>query len=189
MASSSDSSTPRGEAWVWFTGLGLIIGLGMVIGLLSLVFVNGITVFWAPPVPVAQVDDGRTIIGQLAQRRIRAGSTADNPRYERQYQVGLRELNGNSFLWIDETKIKAEVFPTDILGLERVEHGPAFVRPQSLRKSDGKVVLITDSAFESALQAEVSAAAEVREKFEEITPSHWRRQSRDGRGPRWPASR
>ena len=28
MASSSDSNTPRGEAWVWFTGLGLIIGLG-----------------------------------------------------------------------------------------------------------------------------------------------------------------
>ena len=33
----------------------------------------------------------------------------------------------------------------------------------------GKVVLITDSAFESSLQAEVSAAAAVREKFEEIT--------------------
>jgi phosphate transport system permease protein len=166
---NTDSSTPRGEPWVWFTGLGLIVGLGMVIGLLSLVILNGVTVFWAPQVPVAQVDDGRTIIGQLAQRRIRAGSTAENPRYERQYQVGLRELNGNSYLWVDETKIKAEVFPTDVLGLERVEHGPAFVRPQSLRKSDGKVVLITDPAFESALQIEVSAAAAVREKFEEIT--------------------
>ena len=80
MASSSDSNTPRGEAWVWFTGLGLIIGLGMVIGLLSLVLVNGITVFWAPPVPVAQIDDGRTVIGQLAQRRIRAGSLANAPQ-------------------------------------------------------------------------------------------------------------
>jgi ABC-type phosphate transport system auxiliary subunit len=80
MASSTDSSTPRGEAFVWFTGLGLIIGLGMVIGLLSLVIFNGITVFWAPQVPVAQVDDGRTLIGQLAQRRVRAGSPADNPR-------------------------------------------------------------------------------------------------------------
>ena len=57
MGSSSDSSTPRGEAWVWFSGLGLIIGLGMVIGLLSLVLLNGAAVFWAPPVPVAQVDD------------------------------------------------------------------------------------------------------------------------------------
>ena len=169
MASSSDSSTPRGEPWVWFTGLGLIIGLGMVIGLLSLVIFNGVTVFWAPQVPVAQVDDGRTIIGQLAQRRIRAGSPADNPRYELQYQVGLRELNGNSYLWIDEAKIKSESFPADVLGLERVENGPAFVRPLSLRKSDGKLIAITDSAFEPAFQAEVAAASAVREKLVEIT--------------------
>ncbi len=169
MASSSDSSTPRGEPWVWFTGLGLIIGLGMVIGLLSLVIFNGVTVFWAPQVPVAQVDDGRTIIGQLAQRRIRAGSPADHPRYELQYQVGLRELNGNSYLWVDEAKIKSESFPTDVLGLERVENGPAFVRPLTLRKSDGKVISITDSAFEPAFQAEVAAASAVREKLIEIT--------------------
>ena len=169
VAPSSDSSTPRGEAFVWFTGLGLIIGLGMVIGLLSLVIVNGITVFWAPQVPVAQVDDGRTLIGQLAQRRVRAGSPADNPRYELQYQVGLRELNGNSYLWVDEAKIKSESFPADVLGLERVENGPAFVRPQTLRKSDGKVIAATDAGFEDAFQAEVAAAAVVREKLIEIT--------------------
>jgi phosphate transport system permease protein len=169
MPNSSDSSTPRGEAWVWFSGLGLIIGLGMVIGLLALVLMNGATVFWAPSVPVAQIDDGRVLIGQLAQRRIRAGSPADQPRYERQYQVGLRELNGNSYLWIDEAKIKSESFPADVLGLERVENGPAFVRPQSLRKSDGKVIPATDAGFEAAFQSEVAAAAAVREKLIEIT--------------------
>jgi len=169
MATPSDSSTPRGEAWVWFSGLGLIVGLGMVIGLLSLVFLNGATVFWAPPVPMAQLEDGRALIGQLAQRRIRAGSPADQPKYERQYQVGLRELNGNSYLWVDEVRIKAETFPADILGLERVENGPAFVRPQSLRRSDGKVVAIAEPAFEAAFQAEVAAASAVREKLVEIT--------------------
>jgi len=169
MASSSDSSTPRGEAWVWFSGLGLIIGLGMVVGLISLVILNGVTVFWAPQVPVATVDDGRTIIGQLAQRRIRAGSLASEPRYELQFQVGLRELNGNSYVWVDEAKIKSESFPPDILGLERVENGPAFVRPQSLRKSDGKLIPVTDPAFEDAFQVEVAAATNIREKLVEIT--------------------
>jgi phosphate transport system permease protein len=169
MANPSDSSTPRGEAFVWFTGLGLIVGLGMVVGLLALVLMNGATVFWAPQVPVAQVDDGRVLIGQLAQRRVRAGSPADHPRYERQYQVGLRELNGNSYLWVDESKIKSEDFPADILGLERVENGPAFVRPRSLRKSDGRTILIADPAFEESFQAEVAAAAVVREKLVEIT--------------------
>lgn len=169
MAVSSDSSTPRGEAWVWFSGLGLIVGLGMVIGLLALVLMNGATVFWAPPVPVAQVDDGRVLIGQLAQRRVRAGSPADQPRYERQYQVGLRELNGNSYLWIDESKLKSETFPADVMGLERVENGPAFVRPQTLRKSDGVVIPVADPAFEKAFQAEVDAASAVRAKLVEIT--------------------
>jgi formylglycine-generating enzyme required for sulfatase activity len=83
--------------------------------------------------------------------------------------VGLRELNGNSYLWVDEAKIKSESFPADVLGLERVENGPAFVRPQSLRKSDGKLIPATDSAFEDAFQAEVAAAAVVREKLVEIT--------------------
>ncbi|TSA35260.1 MAG: phosphate ABC transporter permease PstA [Opitutales bacterium] len=168
MATNSDSSTPRGESWVWFTGLGLIIGLAMVIGLLSLVVVNGITVFWAPPVPVVKLDDGKGIIGQLAQRRIRPGTPANAPRYERQYQVGLRELNGNSYLWVDEAKIKAEEFPTDVLGLERVENGPAFVRPITIKKSDGKVLAMADAEFEVSLQAEVAAAHLIRERLVEI---------------------
>ena len=78
MASSSDSSTPRGEPWVWFTGLGLIIGLGMVLGLLTLVILNGVTVFWAPQVPVAQVDDGRTDAPRTA---------GDNNTLARQLQI------------------------------------------------------------------------------------------------------
>lgn len=168
MPTNSDSSTPRGESWVWFTGLGLIVGLAMVVGLLSLVLVNGITVFWAPPVPVVKLDDGKGIIGQLAQRRIRPGTPANAPRYERQYQVGLRELNGNSYLWVDEAKINAEEFPTDVLGLERVENGPAFVRPITLKKSDGKVLAIADADFEAALQSEVASARLIREKLVEI---------------------
>ena len=168
MANSSDSSTPRGEAWVWFTSLGLIVGLGMVIGLLALVCINGLAVFWAPPVPVVQLDDGKVLIGQLAQRRVRPGSPATAPRYERQYQVGLRELNGNSYVWVDESRVKGETFPADVLGLERMENGPAFVRPVSLRRADGKVVLAGEAGFEPALRSEVDGAAEVRIRLTEI---------------------
>jgi phosphate transport system permease protein len=71
-----DSATPRGEPWVWFSSLGLIVGLVMVLGLLGLVLMNGLSVFWAPPVPVVRLDDGTSLIGQLAQRRIRPGSVS-----------------------------------------------------------------------------------------------------------------
>lgn len=163
-----DSATPRGEPWVWFSSLGLIVGLVMVLGLLGLVLMNGLSVFWAPPVPVVRLDDGTSLIGQLAQRRIRPGSPASAPRYERQYQVGLRELNGHSYVWVDESRVRAEEFPADILGLERMENGPAFVRPVRLTRADGRVVEAADPAFAEALAAEVAAGAGVRERLTEI---------------------
>ena len=163
-----DSATPRGEPWVWFSSLGLIVGLVMVLGLLGLVLMNGLSVFWAPPVPVVRLDDGTSLIGQLAQRRIRPGSPASAPRYERQYQVGLRELNGHSYVWVDESRVRAEEFPADVLGLERMENGPAFVRPMRLTRADGRVVEVADPAFAEALAAEVAAGAGVRERLTEI---------------------
>ena len=132
----------------------------MVFGLLGLVLLNGLAVFWAPPVPLVQLDDGSALLGQLAQRRIRPGSPAQAPRYERQYQVGLRELNGHSYVWVDEAKVRREEFPPDVLGLERMENGPAFVRPVRLTRADGRIVEAGDGAFAAALSEEVALATE-----------------------------
>lgn len=160
----SDSASPRGEPFVWFTGLGLIVGLFMIAGLLGLVAWNGVKVFWAPPVPEARLKDGRVVLGQLAQRRIKPSSPAAAPRYERQYQVGLRELNGQSFLWVDETEVVSESFPSGVLGLERMENGPAFVRPVALVRADGTRLEAADAGFHPALLAEVERAHSVRRR-------------------------
>lgn len=164
----ADSATPKGEPWVWFTSLGLIVGLVMVVGLLGLVLVNGFAVFWAPPVPTVKLADGTTHIGQLAQRRIRPGSPASDPRYERQYQVGLKEVNGNSYVWIDEKKVTQESFDPSVLGLERMENGPAFVVPVAFVDAKGIRVEASQAGFLVALQAEVAHAAEIREQLADI---------------------
>jgi phosphate transport system permease protein len=164
----ADSATPKGEPWVWFTSLGLIVGLVMVVGLLGLVLVNGFSVFWAPPVPTVKLADGTTHIGQLAQRRIRPGSPASDPRYERQYQVGLKEVNGNSYVWIDEKKVTQESFDPSVLGLERMENGPAFVVPVAFVDAKGIRVEASQAGFLAALQAEVAHAAEIREQLADI---------------------
>jgi len=160
----SDSASPRGEPWVWFTGLGLVVGLVMIAGLLALVLWNGAKVFWAPPVPEARLKDGRTLLGQLAQRRVKSSSPANAPRYERQYQVGLRELNGQSFLWVDESEVVSESFPADVVGLERMENGPAFVRPVALVRADGSRLEASSPGFFPALLAEVERAESVRRR-------------------------
>ena len=164
----ADSATPKGEPWVWFTSLGLIVGLLMVVGLLSLVIVNGFAVFWAPQVPTVKLADGTTHIGQLAQRRVRPDSPASGPRYERQYQVGLKEVNGTSYVWIDEPKIAQESFDPVVLGLERMENGPAFVIPVALVDSRGVRLQAGASGFFPALQAEVAHAGEIREQLADI---------------------
>lgn len=164
----SDSATPKGEPWVWFTSLGLIVGLAMVVGLLGLVLVNGFSVFWAPAVPTIKLADGATHIGQLAQRRIRPGSLATEPRYERQYQVGLREVNGGSYIWVDEKKIAQESVDPAVLGLERMENGPAFVVPVALIDAKGVRLEASAASFFSAVQAEVGHAGEIREQLTDI---------------------
>jgi len=163
------STTARGEPWVWLTSLGLIVGLVMVAGLLSLVVSEGLRVFWPETVAVTELKEGRAIIGPMVQRRIRPGSPASAPVYERQYQVGMREVNGQAYQWFDESRVLKESFPAEVMGLERMENGPAFVRPVRLTTSAGKVYQATEAAFATELQNEVSRAAGIREKIASLT--------------------
>lgn len=164
----ADSTAPSGEPWVWFTSLGLIVGLGMVVGLLILVLVNGFAVFWAPEVPTVRLADGTTHLGQLAQRRVRPGSPASEPRYERQYQVGLREVHGASYVWVDEKAIVRESLDPAVLGLERMENGPAFVLPVALVDAQGARFAAGDARFLPALQSAVALAGVTRERLADI---------------------
>ncbi|NBY43040.1 MAG: phosphate ABC transporter permease PstA [Verrucomicrobia bacterium] len=166
-SSSSDNSTPKGEPWVWFTSLGLIIGLSMVAGLLGLVLINGFSVFWAPQVPSVKLKDGTEIVGQFVQRRVRSNSPASDPRYERQYQIGLRELNSTSYVWVDELNITDEKFTLETLGLERMENGPAFITPKVIVDSAGKQHVADANTF-AIIRAEVDQAAVIRERVLDI---------------------
>ena len=166
-SSTSDNATPKGEPWVWFTSVGLLIGLSMVAGLLVLVLVNGFSVFWAPQVPTVKLKDGTEIVGQFVQRRIRPNSPASDPQYERQYQIGLRELNNTSYVWVDELNITDEKFTTETLGLERMENGPAFITPKTIVDSAGKQHAVDANAF-TIINVEVEKATEIRERVLDI---------------------
>ncbi|MCH8475807.1 MAG: phosphate ABC transporter permease PstA [Opitutales bacterium] len=48
------SLAPKGEVWVWFTSLGLVLGLAMVLFLFGLILLRGFNFFW--PVPVVQLE-------------------------------------------------------------------------------------------------------------------------------------
>lgn len=51
---SDRTASPKGEVWVWFASLGLVIGLAMVVFLFGLIIMRGFNFFW--PVPVVQLE-------------------------------------------------------------------------------------------------------------------------------------
>ena len=164
----SNTSAPAGEAFVWFTGVGLLFGLGMVVLLVGVIVTQGLAVFGSPEVVRVELKDGRVLLGPLAQNRLKPGTPPAEGKMERQYQVGLREVNGQSYQWVDESIIKSESTPPSVMALERMENGAAFVLPQELKMSNGQKIAATDPAFTQTLQREVSAAAELREKIASI---------------------
>ena len=161
----SNTSAPSGEAFVWFTGVGLLFGLGMVVMLVGVIVTQGLAVFGSPEVVRVELKDGRVLLGPLAQNRLKPGTPPAEGKMERQYQVGLREVNGQSYQWIDESIIKSESTPPSVMALERMENGAAFVLPQELKMTNGQKIAVSDPLFVQTLQREVSAAAELREKI------------------------
>ena len=55
---STKEIRPKGENFVWFTGMGLALGLLMVFALLAVIFVNGITVFWPKEIVEVRLKEG-----------------------------------------------------------------------------------------------------------------------------------
>ena len=66
----SNTSAPAGEAFVWFTGVGLLFGLGMVLVLVGVILTEGLSVFGSPNVVRVELKDGRVLLGPLAQNRL-----------------------------------------------------------------------------------------------------------------------
>jgi len=167
-----DARPPAGEAFVWFTGVGLLCGLAMVLLLVGVIVTNGLAVFGTPAVARVELADGRVLLGPLAQTRLKPGTPVAEGREERQYQVGLREVNGQSYQWVDDSAVRGESFPASVLALERLENGAAFVLPRGLRRPDGSVLPASDPGFVAALAAESERAARLREQVAAIERGH-----------------
>ena len=163
-----DAKPPAGEALVWFTAVGLVLGLVMVTALVGVIVTNGFSAFWPSSVERVELADGRTLLGPLAQERLKPGTPPADGILERQYQVGLREVNGQSFVWVDAAAARAASRPEGALALERMENGAAFLLPAGLRLADGGRLAASDPAFLGRLEALIAAVADRRDRLAEV---------------------
>ena len=171
-----------GEPYVWLTSMGLGIGLLMVAGLLGVIVMNGLPVFWPGRAVTVKLKEGVAspvpnspeIVGEIVQERTKSvkvlGADGEPAADQEEIQlfVGNKDTYGFSFVFLDSSSIGSIGRPANLLVLERVEYGDAFGTPIALQFADGRRIEGGSPEFDSALRDVVRDGNRRRAKIEEI---------------------
>ena len=160
----------KGEPWVWLTAAGLSIGVTLVVGLLLLVLMKGTGSFW--PRQLVQIESTRageavTTAGFIVQERERRD--AEGVRHE-EIQVfrGNRELNGDTFVFIDRAEIRSTSQPADLWLIERLEGGNVIGRPGDIVLHDGQRISASAGDFRQRLEGLLQQGGETRKELRKV---------------------
>jgi phosphate transport system permease protein len=153
-----------GEPFIWLTGGALATALLMVAGLVGLILVNGLGLFWPRSVLRATLVDGRVLTGQVVQREAVPGRPGE---YRIKLKVGNRDLYGADFVWVDEAQIATREHPADVVVIERTEWGVLIGAIREVRE-EGRPVASGPAAGWAALQARLPETIAVRREIRAI---------------------
>lgn len=172
-------NTPSaGEAGVWLSSMGLSIGLLLVLGLLGLIAVNGLSVFWPKPLlrvtlqsDSASVVEGQTIVAGLltgARDRMLPAPRTAAPQREWRLQIGNKDVYGQGFRYIVTDDALRTDYPANALVLERMEYGPAIGIPLTLNLPNGERVGADSADFEDALRSAIARTHKLRRELRRV---------------------
>jgi phosphate transport system permease protein len=126
-----------GESLVWLTAMGLSVGLVMVAGLLLLILVNGIAVFWPRQLVLFSVQEhGATsaVLGVVVKQQRKADGAQ-----ETQILTGNKDAYP-PFRYLSDAAIVARSVPAQAMLVERMEYGNALGFPLALKaRNEGEV--------------------------------------------------
>ncbi len=162
---SIKSDRPKGEVAVWFSSLGLSLSLILIIGLVSMIFYNGILVFWPDQVVMLEFQKGKGqdvkgsnfIAGEITKQQSKIikdlnvkldGLAAQ----EWQLHVGNKDAYGFSYKFFDMQHLVKESYPQDIILAERNEYGSAIFFAKYLQLKNGDKLNKDDPKFETTLK-------------------------------------
>jgi len=134
-----------GDPWIWLTGGALAFCLLFVAGLVFLIAVSGLGIFWPQEVLRFTLAGGKSVLGSVAQSEPipkSAAPGAKDPGMRIQIKQGNRDTDLNAgvdFVWVDEPKIvRREPVPEAVL-VERREWGNLYGWIKEVRV-DGKTI-------------------------------------------------
>ena len=159
-----------GEPFVWLTGGALALSLVMVAGLVLLVMMSGLGVFWPSPLIQLTLSDGTVAMGQITDREEipQPGSPPGSPKlYRIQLKVGNRDLYGADFVWVDEAKIAKREVPADAVLIQRREWGNLYGTIKAV-KEGGRLVAEGPTAAWSAVQGRLPQALQLAKTIKRI---------------------
>jgi phosphate transport system permease protein len=159
-----------GEPFVWLTGGALALSLVMVAGLVLLVMMSGLGVFWPSPIVRITLSDGTALMGQITEREEipQPGSAPGSPKLFRiQLKVGNRDLYGADFVWVDEAKIAKREAPVDAVLIQRREWGNLYGTIKAV-KEGGQLVAEGPTAGWSAVQGRLPQALQIAKTIKRI---------------------
>lgn len=169
----SKSIRPKGEALVWFTGMGLGVGILLIVGLLAIILKNGLSMFWPDTIYQVELVEGATagprngenFAGAIALERYkRLQEEGVSLTREFQFFTGNKDAYGQMYHFVDSDQIlrdasgKPRFTPADgILQLERIGFGDALGYPVAIDLADGSSITEPD-ALRSTLFETIEAS-------------------------------
>lgn len=165
---------PVGETKVWLMSIGLAVGLIMIFGLLGVIIYNGAEAFWPKAVYQwtikGESPDAPTehYLASVAKERVRQEVKARGQVEEvkeLQFYIANRELNGQTFKYIDAHRVEGKTQPEDALIVSRMEGGNAIGTALSISLPDGEKILASDPRFEPEWKKMLAEAKDTRAKL------------------------
>ncbi len=115
-----------GNAFIWLTGLTAGIGLLMIGGLVALILMNGLGIFWPAPLEELTLKDGSKVLGEIWNRERIPETAPEQPATRVRVKIGNRDFFGLDFRWINEMDIAARRHPDSAFVFERQAWGNFF---------------------------------------------------------------
>ena len=158
-----------GDAYVWISGLALMVTLVMIGGLLFLIATKGLGSLWPADIGRYELRDGSAYLGQLQGRESVRGTTGvkSDSEFRVKLKIGNRDLYGLDFRWIDEADIASVEYPPEAVILERREWGNYHGYLKEIRKN-GRVIPGTDPGAFSLLRDLIRDANRIHDEILKI---------------------
>lgn len=125
----------NGDPYIWLTAGTLTISILMVTGLLALILVKGLGMFWPHKLVHYTLKDGTTVMGEIAKKE---SVPNQKDSYRTKLKIGNREVYALDFRWIENQNIVSQEYPETALAIEREEWGNMYGFFKGL-KVDGRI--------------------------------------------------